>query len=83
MKHQQYIIVEHRQPEMVKALRREIFDLKTQIAKLKKDLRVMETKYGGALYLNLELVDAMRNYDVPSHVLRSLERRVNRYYADL
>lgn len=79
----QYLIVEHRQPELVKALRQEILDLKKQIVKLKRDCHTLETKYGGAVYLNFELMDAMRNYDVPAHIIRGLEKRVDRYYADL
>lgn len=80
---QQYLIVEHRQPELVKALRNEIFGLKGDIRRLKADYRALEVKYGAVLYLNFELVDTMRNYDVPAHVLQDLERRANRFFSDL
>lgn len=79
----QYIIVEHRQPEVVKTLRREIENLKFEIRSLKAEYRRLETKYGGVVYLNFELIDTLRDYGVPAHRLRALEKRVNRYYADL
>ena len=79
MKRQQYIIVEHRQPEMVKALRQEIFDLKAEIRTLKTEYRRLEVKYGGMVYLNCELVDLSRDYGVPRQILLRFEKRVNRY----
>lgn len=80
---QHYLIVEHRQPELVKALRNEIFGLKDQIRRLKADHRALEIKYGAVVYLNLEMLDVMRSYDVPDHMIRALEKRANRFFSDL
>lgn len=61
----QYIVIEHRIPELVKKLREELKDSRALIEKLKHDYRDLETRYGYEIYLNSELVDLLNAHSIP------------------
>ena len=72
------VIVEHRQPEYVKHLQRQIFDLKSEVQRLKMELMTATNKYGYEVMLNGELVDLLRENHVPFRPLLSAEERARR-----
>lgn len=77
-----WIVVEHRQPEQVKALRREIENLRFQVRDLKTAYQNLENKYGYEVYLNGELVDLLREHQIPFRQLLSHEERAKRYKGE-
>lgn len=59
-----YIIVEHRQPELIKKLRFEIQQNKEEYQLLLLKYRKLEQKYGWETYLNNELCDLCRENNI-------------------
>ena len=77
----QYVIVEHRQPGQVQALKAEISQLKAELKKQKKIYNDIVMKYGYEVYLNGELVDLLRASQIPFRA--TLEHAKRRYPEEL
>ena len=72
------VIVEHRQPEYVKHLQRKILTLTADVQRLKMDLLTVTNKYGYEVMLNDELIDLLRENQIPFRPLLSRKERERR-----
>lgn len=68
------LIVEHRQPELVKQLRLDLENSHAQLEKLKHDYSTLERKFGWETQLNNELIDLCKEYNVPYRDLLDYKR---------
>lgn len=76
MNRKQYIIVEHRQPGQVQALKSEINNLKAELKRQKEINQDIVTKYGYEVYLNGELIDLLRTSQIPFRATLEHSRRM-------
>lgn len=77
----QYIIVEHRQPGQIQALKAEIAQLKAELKKQKQINSDIVTKYGYEVYLNGELIDLLRASQIPFRA--TLDHAKRRYPEEM
>lgn len=76
----QYLVVELRRPEELIYLRKQLSDLRSELAEQKQKYRELETKFGYEVYLNDELCDLCREAGVS---FRPALDRANRFKSGL
>lgn len=65
------ILVEYQSNDVVKSLEKEIEHLKGEYEKLEKTHEKLEIKFAQEMYVQMELMDVLREHDIPFRHIRA------------